>query len=712
MKQILFAFLSIIMVNYIYGQTTFYVSTKGSDQNPGTKEKPFATIEKARDATRLLGDKKSGTTIYIKGGTYRFANALELTNADGGTELKPVTYAAVSGEEVIFTGATEIPNKLFVPISDAATLNRIQPELKSKLVSLDLSSLNLNHRNILPDLFNDDGGLLGLFVHGERMPLSRYPNKSYMAMKKVLINGGGQETKNDDWANYYAAGAKEKKVPRPGVFEYRDSRTSRWVNQLDRGVWLKGYWRIPWQNECVRVAAIDTLLHTITLKKPVPGGIGNKYTRPEGNGGEQYWLLNLLEEIDEPGEWAVDFKDNKLYFYPPTPLKQGSITIGDNKSAVIVLNNASNIAIKGITIEQSVLEGISITGGRHNLIAGCTIKNVNKYAVKITGGTHHEVLSCDLYNLGEGGVWLSGGDESVTPRVATRHRVVNNHIHHFSQLVHIYTPAVNAGFTGGGGGGHHTSVGNYVAHNLIHDTPHGAIIYGSWDNVFEYNEIFRMCQVSNDLGAFYSYDLYERSGNNTFAYNFIHNSDDGDGIYFDHDHREMHVYGNVLALNSRGGKRGTAFLFKHGTLAKNHYPLDCYNNIAINCGYGFEFVTIDTTANNWKDNITYRCKVPFEYKYVNATGKEIKQDSTVANGKNIAYNEDPGFVNAGKMDFRLTPNSKVFTDLPNFKPIPMDKIGLFKDAYRKSLPTDASIDRFSNGDNSMSLNQAVLDRGN
>ena len=32
----------------------FYVSTDGSDKNPGTKAKPFATIEKARDAVHAL----------------------------------------------------------------------------------------------------------------------------------------------------------------------------------------------------------------------------------------------------------------------------------------------------------------------------------------------------------------------------------------------------------------------------------------------------------------------------------------------------------------------------------------------------------------------------------------------------------------------------------------------------------------------------------
>ncbi len=707
-----FFFVSLLLSLLGNTQTTFYVSPTGKDGNVGTKAKSFATIAKARDELRKLGDKKQGATVILRGGTYNFTEPFELAEQDGGSKENPVTYKAADNEQVIFTGGLTIPSASFKPINDPATLARIAPNLQDKIVCLDLNKLQLNHTKILPDLFDDDGGMLGLYINGDRMPLSRYPNKGYMAMKKVIINGGGQEAKTDDWANYYGTGNKEKRPPRPGVFEYRDNRAARWINQLDRGVWIKGYWRIPWQNECVRVAAIDTAAHTITLKKPVPGGIGNKYTRPQGNGREQYWLLNLLEEIDAPGEWAIDYKDNKLYLYPPKELKDCKVTIGDSKGAVMTLNNASYIAIKGITIEQSVNEGITITGGSNDLIAGCTVRNVNKYAIKIDGGSNHTVQSCDLYNLGQGGVWLAGGNELVEPHIPAGHKVINNHIYNFSQLVHIYTPAVNAGFSGGGAGGHHTCVGNYVAHNLIHDTPHGGIIYGSWDNVFEYNEIFRMCTVSNDLGAFYSYDLYTRSGNNTFAYNFIHNSNDGDGIYFDHDHYNMHVYGNILALNSYGGKRGTGFLFKHGSMPKTAYGLDCYNNIAINCGVGFEFVTSESATNNWKDNFTVNCRTPFEYKYVAADGKEINKDSSVANGSNITYVSDPGFEDMANMNFRLKPDAKVFKDLPNFKPIPLDKIGLYIDEYRKHLPTDKEINRFSNGDGSMSLNQAVLDRGN
>ena len=322
---------------------TYFVSPAGNDNNAGSKEKPFASLEKARDAVRKTHKAGSEATVNIRGGIYVLQNSFILTQEDNQT-----TYTAYNDEKVIVRGSVALKPSDFHKITDKATLQRIDPKLRTSILELDLKALNIKNAKKYADLFNDDGGIVDLFMNDERMPLSRYPNSGDMTMKKVIINGGGQETKNADWANFYAAGQKEAAKPRPGVFEYRDKRSNRWANVLDRGVWIKGFWRIPWQNEAVRIAEIDTVAQTIKLAKPVPGGIGNKYTRPEGNGKEPYWLMNLLEEVDMPGEWAIDFKDQKLYFYPPAKITTGNVRLADINAPLIQLNNASNVQLKQI----------------------------------------------------------------------------------------------------------------------------------------------------------------------------------------------------------------------------------------------------------------------------------------------------------------------------------------------------------------------------
>ena len=700
MKRI--ALISLLIINVICVSTqTFYVSTIGNDKNPGTIDKPFATLEKARDAVRASDHSQTTATVYLRGGIYSLRQSFVLSKEDAGTETHPVVYSAYKDEMVFLRGSKTIQAADFKPITDASTLKRIDAKLQSKIVELDLKALNIHNIQAYSDKFNDNGGIIELFMDDERMPLSRYPNVGNMTMRKVIINGGGQETKNADWANFYAAGQTEARPPRPGVFEYRDVRTAKWLKVLDRGVWLKGFWRIPWQNEAVRIDKIDTAAQTITLKVPVPGGIGNKYTRPEGNGKEPYWLMNLLEEVDLPGEWAVDFKDKKLYFYPPKKITNSNLRIADINVTLVQMTNTANVQLKGITVEENMSNGIQIYGGENNLIAGCTVRNITKTGIVVDGGKDHTVLSNDVYNLGGGGIWLRGGDENSVPRVAANFKVVNNHIYHFSQLTRIYEAGINAGFTGGGGGGHHVAVGMYIAHNLIHDTPHVGVLYGSWDTKFEYNEIFDYCKVSDDMGAFYCYDLYERMGNQTIAYNFVHNSPIGDGIYFDNDHRNVHVYGNLVALFSDPKRRGTGFLYKSGTQAKKNNPqsMECYNNIAVNCNFGFQFLSFPQMVDSNKvyNNVSaLSTQMAFRNRILEWSNKERDTVNipTPAKYKNISYKEDPGFVDFKNFQLNLKPDSRIFTDLPEFKAIPLDKIGLFVDEYRKKLPTDQEIKRF------------------
>ena len=78
----------------------FSVAPSGSDASPGTREKPFATIAKARDAVRPLiaAGMKSPVNVYLREGTYRLNEPLAFGPQDSGDEKFAVTYAAQPGE--------------------------------------------------------------------------------------------------------------------------------------------------------------------------------------------------------------------------------------------------------------------------------------------------------------------------------------------------------------------------------------------------------------------------------------------------------------------------------------------------------------------------------------------------------------------------------------------------------------------------------------
>ena len=75
--------------------TSFYVSPKGEDSNPGTFNKPFKTISKASK------EMQAGDTCYIREGIYH--ETIELYETHG-KFTSPITFKAYKNENVVLDG--------------------------------------------------------------------------------------------------------------------------------------------------------------------------------------------------------------------------------------------------------------------------------------------------------------------------------------------------------------------------------------------------------------------------------------------------------------------------------------------------------------------------------------------------------------------------------------------------------------------------------
>ena len=124
---------------------SFYVAPDGNDANPGSKERPFGSLERARDA--ICGLKRSGglspggAQVWLRGGAYPVKQTFELTAQDSGTEQSPIAYRAVAGETPIFRGGIRVSG--FRPVSDAGVLARLPQESRGKVFCADLKSLGV-----------------------------------------------------------------------------------------------------------------------------------------------------------------------------------------------------------------------------------------------------------------------------------------------------------------------------------------------------------------------------------------------------------------------------------------------------------------------------------------------------------------------------------------------------------------------------------------
>ena len=83
----------------------FFVSPSGDDTNPGTSEKPFKTLEQARDAIRFQRrqlasrDDFHGAVVTLTAGKYFTRRPFHLSSEDGGTASGPITYTAAEGQQ-------------------------------------------------------------------------------------------------------------------------------------------------------------------------------------------------------------------------------------------------------------------------------------------------------------------------------------------------------------------------------------------------------------------------------------------------------------------------------------------------------------------------------------------------------------------------------------------------------------------------------------
>ncbi|MGK5552415.1 right-handed parallel beta-helix repeat-containing protein [Actinomadura kijaniata] len=86
--------------------TELFVDPHGDDSAPGTRERPFATLGRARDAARAVSGE---VTVQLRGGTHVLDEPLELTGADAGNVVyQPYGYGTAGQEDVVVSGGRPV----------------------------------------------------------------------------------------------------------------------------------------------------------------------------------------------------------------------------------------------------------------------------------------------------------------------------------------------------------------------------------------------------------------------------------------------------------------------------------------------------------------------------------------------------------------------------------------------------------------------------
>ncbi|MHC4559177.1 MAG: right-handed parallel beta-helix repeat-containing protein, partial [Planctomycetota bacterium] len=434
----------------------FYVSPSGDDSASGSFDRPFATLTRARDAIRELKEAvnlpEGSITVHIRGGVYSLAKSIELTDKDSGTESSPIVYRAYKDEEVRLIGGKQIEG--FKPVSNPAILKRIDEKYHNKILQTDLRAQGItDFGKVSPKRFGGSAHSTGLelFFEDEPMTLARWPNEGFVKITGLVEPG--------------TVNVRGTKGSKTGKFMYDGDRPKRWAEEND--VWVHGYWFWDWSDERQQVESIDTDKCIISVASP--------YHNYGYRVGQWFYGLNILAELDKPGEWYLDRETGILYFWPPEPIEK-------DRAVVSVLNNlvemsgVSHLVIKGVIFEVARGTAVVMSNCKNTQIDGCILRNLGGSAVQVGGGSNNSVVACNIYATGSGGISLRGGErKSLT---VGGHFADNNHIHHYGRWQRMYTPAIAL-----------SGVGNRAAHNLIHTAPHMAVMFSGNDHVMEFNEI-------------------------------------------------------------------------------------------------------------------------------------------------------------------------------------------------------------------------------
>jgi hypothetical protein len=590
----------------------FYVALDGNDAWSGRaaapnrkgSDGPFATLQHARDVVRAL--KAQGLAVpvevVIRGGTYDQSEPLVLTPQDGGSAACPITWRAREGERVLLRGSRKITGwKLW----------------HDGIYQADLKTQGLKDVPFHDLYYRKAGTPRSGFA--ERQILARYPNFD----PQHPLHGG-----------FLYMPQRPVIQAEKFVYDQGDIPWDKWKDLSQAEVFtVYGH---GWHFAMSPIRNVDQKARTITMQR-----VSRPLYRLN-----RYFIQNVLDALDAPGEWYLDRKASILYFYPPDGGIKGEViapvidNIVEVRGTIPFPYDYLNMAYRGPLDKTPMPADAPPMNPVENLVfAGLDFEGARQDALRITGARNCQVLRCRIANVGNTGVNLGGAVSAFSEEGAPRVVPATGHLGGAGsggETVLLNDPGLNCRVAGcdiwstGTEGimlfgrdnvaenNHVYDIGvysrecaginlmgerNIVRRNTVHDTPHCGIFFKGVDNIIELNDVHHTVMDSQDMGAIRSVQRNPYLKGNIIRFNKIfdtvgygfryqegtHYESPFDvwGIYLDDITCGTTVYGNIIARAGQGGVE------IHGG---GDNKVD--NNIIVNAGqYLFEYLPMPDGIN-------------------------------------------------------------------------------------------------------------------
>lgn len=262
-----------------------YVSLQGNDKNPGTKEAPFYTlnraIKQAREWRRLnRPEVAGGIYIRLEEGVYAQRNSLFLRPEDSGTPDSPTVICAVDGAHPVISGGVAVTGW-----KRGCNHSAIPEKLKQKIWSAEA-----------PLIENRRVETRQMWVNGHKV------------QRAAQFPDGGLERMID-------FNPEEQTITIPVSQSVNPKRLQN-AGQLEMIVHQR------WAIAILRVKSIDVKDGQAVVRFHEPEShleFAHPWPQPAiggEKGNSSFCLTNALELLDQPGEWFQEYPSGTIYYYP------------------------------------------------------------------------------------------------------------------------------------------------------------------------------------------------------------------------------------------------------------------------------------------------------------------------------------------------------------------------------------------------------------
>lgn len=519
---------------FSFGAEDLMVSPDGDDNAAGTPDAPLRTIAEAKNRLHLRRATDGGSVcVWLREGVYTLTEPLVFDKSD----LADVTYCAYPHESVSITGGTA---------------------LRGGWEIVEVNGVQAWTRTV-------DEPFSALYGEPDRnVRRTRYPKTGYFYVKGECRDGALYTEETTPWKNYmlgecaFVADTDElRELP-------------RFSAQSDILVRLFHYWK----DEMLPLRDYDAATGVVT---------STKYCSMSPHAGDRYFLENVFEALDEPGEWYLDRQAMRLYYVPfadespeTTALYTGAL------EQLLVIDGTNGVRFEGVAFRDcgwhpllpqeltdfhpgiehpqaaySTPACITVQNARNVVFDACGFLNIGFSALRLGNNAQDcFVTRSHFRNIGGNAVYISG--ENTENERTTRGVVVSDN--HIEQYGRNWANAIGVFST------HARNL--TIEHNEIHDGYYTAVsvgwVWGYSDSVTCANRICDNLIYDigqgwlSDMGGIYTLGVQRDT---IISGNVIHDvaADPGEGgyggwgIYLDEGSSYICVEKNlVYACGSQG----------------------------------------------------------------------------------------------------------------------------------------------------------------